>query len=75
MLKKFPWKQRTKPRIPTTKNGKFIITFNVKYPDSKTTQNYQNIKQRDGSLECLGFEKIAHVGKEMVLWRERDLGT
>lgn len=43
MLKTFPWRQRTKPRTPTTKNGKFVITFNVlgtpvKYPDNKTTQ-------------------------------------
>lgn len=43
MLKKFLWRQRTKPRTPTTKNGKFVITFNVlgtpvKHPDNKSTQ-------------------------------------
>lgn len=40
MLKKVLWRQRTKPRTPTTKNGKFVITFNVlgtpvKHPDTK----------------------------------------
>lgn len=50
MLKKFLWRQRTKPRTPTTKNGKFVITFNVlgtpvKHPDNKTTQISQKTKQ------------------------------
>lgn len=29
MVKKPPSRVRTKPRTPTTKNGKFVITFNV----------------------------------------------
>jgi hypothetical protein len=29
MLKKLPSKAKTKPKTPTTKNGKFVITFNV----------------------------------------------
>lgn len=29
ILKNPPWTQRTKPRTPTTKNGKLVITFNV----------------------------------------------
>jgi len=29
MLKKVPSKTKTKPKTPTTKNGKFDITFNV----------------------------------------------
>lgn len=47
MLKKFPWRQRTKHRTPTTKNGKFVITFNelgtpVKYPDERIIPISQN---------------------------------
>jgi hypothetical protein len=47
MLKKFPWRQRTKHRTPTTKNRKFVITFNelgtpVKYPDERIILISQN---------------------------------
>jgi len=47
MLKRFPWRQRTKHRTPTTKNGKFVITFNelgtpVKYPDERIIPISQN---------------------------------
>lgn len=29
ILKKLPWRHSTKLTIPTTKNGKFVITFSV----------------------------------------------
>lgn len=50
MLKKVLWRQRTKLRTPTTKNGKFVITFNVlgtpvKHPDTKPHKLAKKTKQ------------------------------
>jgi len=47
MVKNPPSRARTKPRTPTTKNGKFVITFTVlgtpvQNPETKTIQIKKN---------------------------------
>lgn len=72
MLKTPPSREKTKPKTPTTKNGKFVITFKVlgtpentqKQKSSKSPKNQS--KREICKREVKPTNKITHV-KEMVM--------
>jgi hypothetical protein len=78
MLKKFPWRQRTKHRTPTTKNGKFVITFKVlgtpvKYPDERIIPISQNSSNMNITHTQIHIEAGGKFGyRESCACQQRD---
>lgn len=82
MLKTPPSRASTRPRIPTIKNGKFVITFNVlgtpgepkimrtwmKQPKQNSPQNYDLVHNVGGYREDCACQRIGGAWESEGLW-------